>query len=235
MLENVSGINSSTALWYASRATGVVALLLMTAVVLLGLLVTRQGRLPGLPRFAVTGLHRNMSLVAVVFVALHVLTAIADSYVHIPLTAAIIPLASSYERLWIGLGAVSLDITIAVIVTSLLRRHLSRRVWRAVHLLAYASWPVAWLHSISSSTDLQHGAMFLLALGCAAAVVIAALWRLSSASRDVPRAERVGLLMTAMHNRTALRDKLTGRDMTAARDRAAVGGTLAARDRTSRR
>src|ERR1700761_8301425 len=115
MLENVSGINSSTALWYASRATGVVALVLLTAVLLLGLLVTRQGRLPGLPRFAVTGLHRNLSLIAVVFVVLHVLTAVADSYVNIPLTAAIVPLASPYERLWLGLGTVSLDIMIAVI------------------------------------------------------------------------------------------------------------------------
>src|ERR1700758_2562223 len=136
ILDIVSGINSSTALWYASRATGVVALLLMTAVVLLGLLVTRQGRLPGLPRFAVTGLHRNLSLVAVVFVVVHVLTAVADSYVHIPLISAVVPLASSYERLALGLGAVSMDIMIAVIVTSLLRRHLSRRLWRAGHSLA---------------------------------------------------------------------------------------------------
>jgi methionine sulfoxide reductase heme-binding subunit len=169
----VSGINSSTALWYASRATGVVALLLLTAVLLLGLLVTRQGRLPGLPRFAVTGLHRNLSLIAVVFVALHVLTAVADGYVNIPLASAIVPLASSYERLWLGLGAVSFDIMIAVIVTSLLRRHLSRRLWRGVHLLAYASWPVAWLHSIFSSTDMRHGELFLLALACALVVVIA--------------------------------------------------------------
>ncbi|MGB6615728.1 MAG: ferric reductase-like transmembrane domain-containing protein, partial [Trebonia sp.] len=158
----MSGINSSTALWYASRATGVVALLLLTAVLLLGLLVTRQGRLPGLPRFAVTGLHRNLSLIAVVFVALHVVTAVADSYVNIPLTAAIVPLVSPYERLWLGLGAVSLDIMIAVIVTSLLRRHLGRRLWRGVHLLAYVSWPVAWLHSIFSSPDMRHGALFLL-------------------------------------------------------------------------
>jgi sulfoxide reductase heme-binding subunit YedZ len=201
MLENVSGINSSTALWYASRATGVVALLLLTAVVLLGLLVTRQGRLPGLPRFAVTGLHRNISLLAVAFVAVHVLTAVADTYVHIPLTAAVVPLASEYERLWIGLGAVSLDITIALIVTSLLRRHLSRRLWRAVHLLAYASWPVAWLHSITSSADMRHGWMFLLAVACALLVVVAVGWRQSAASRDVPRAERVGLLMAAVHGR----------------------------------
>src|SRR6266702_8772380 len=97
-LEIVSGINSSTALWYTSRATGVVALLLLTAVMLLGLLVTRQGRLPGLPRFAVSGLHRNLSLLAAVFVVIHVLTAALDGYVHTPITAAVIPLASSYER-----------------------------------------------------------------------------------------------------------------------------------------
>ena len=223
ILDTVSGINSHTVLWYASRATGVVSLLLMTAVLLLGLLVTRQGRLPGLPRFAVTGLHRNLSLVAVVFVVLHVLTAVLDSYVHIPLISAVVPLASSYERLALGLGAVSLDIMIAVIVTSLLRRHLSRGLWRAVHLLAYVSWPVAWLHSITSSTDLRHGWLFLTAVGCALLVVIAVIWRLSAASRDVPRAERVGLLMAAVHDRTALKDKLTGR------------GTASAQERISRR
>lgn len=210
MLANMSGINSSTALWYASRATGVVALVLMTAVVLLGLVVTRQGRLPGLPRFATTGLHRNLSLVAVVFVGLHVLTAVVDSYVHIPLTAAFIPLASSYERLWIGLGAVSLDITVAVIVTSLLRRHLGRGVWRAVHLLAYLSWPVAWLHSITASNNMLHGWEFLLSVGSLLAVVAAVGWRLAAAARDVPRAERVGLLMSAAHNRGAARDRLAG-------------------------
>jgi methionine sulfoxide reductase heme-binding subunit len=235
MLENVSGINSSTALWYASRATGVVALLLMTAVVLLGLTVTRQGRLPGLPRFAVTGLHRNLSLVAVVFVGLHVLTAVADSYVNIPLTAVVVPLASPYERLWIGLGAVSVDITIAVIVTSLLRRHLSRRLWRAVHLLAYLSWPVAWLHSISASRDMLHSWMFLLAVGCALAIVGAVGWRLAAAARDVPRAQRVGLLMSAVHDRAALRDRLTGRDTPAARDRRPPTDTLAGQTRINRR
>lgn len=205
MLENVSGINSSTALWYASRATGVVSLLLMTAVLLIGLLVTRQGRLPGLPRFAITGLHRNMSLIAVVFVALHVLTAVVDGYVTIPLTAAVVPLTSGYERLWLSLGAVSLDLSLAMIVTSLLRRHLSRRVWRVVHLLAYLSWPVAWLHSFGASKDLQHGWLFLMTVACAVAVGAAVIWRLADAARDVPRAERVGLLMSAVHGRTAPR------------------------------
>ena len=193
-------------LWYASRATGIVALLLLTAVMLLGILVTRQGRLPGLPRFAVSGLHRNLSLLAVIFVALHVLTAVADGYVNIPLTSAVLPFTSPYERLWLGLGAVSLDLMVAVIVTSLLRRHLSRRAWRVVHLLSYLSWPVAWVHSFFASGDLQHGVLFVLALLCAIAVGVALIWRLASAARDVPRAERVGLLMAAVHDR-APRDR----------------------------
>jgi methionine sulfoxide reductase heme-binding subunit len=243
MLGNMSGINSSTALWYASRATGVVALLLMTGVVLLGLLVTRQGRLPGLPRFAVTGLHRNLSLVAVVFVALHVLTAVMDSYVKIPLIAAVVPLSSSYEQLAIGLGAASVDITIAVIVTSLLRRHLSRRLWRAVHLLAYLSWPVAWLHSITASRDMLHSRLSLIAIGCALLVVIAVGWRLAAASRDVPRAQRVGLLMSAVHDRAPLRHKhsegerMSGHGAPYAGHRGTTTRTepLAGQGRTSRR
>jgi len=206
----VSGINHSTALWYASRATGVVSLLLLTAVMLLGLLVTRQGRLPGLPRFAVSGLHRNLSLLAVAFVVVHVLSAVLDGYVKIPLTAAVIPLSSSYERLWLGLGAVSLDLMLAAAVTSLLRRHLSRRAWRAVHLTAYLSWPVAWVHSVFASTDLRHGPLFVLAIACAVAVLGAAAWRVVAASADVPRAERVGLLMTAVH----ARDKGQNRERT---------------------
>ncbi|MGH3262912.1 MAG: ferric reductase-like transmembrane domain-containing protein, partial [Trebonia sp.] len=192
----MTGINSSTALWYASRATGVVALLLLTAVMLLGLLVSRQGRLPGLPRFAVGGLHRNLSLLATAFVAVHVLTAVTDGYVNIPLTAAVVPLASPYERFWLGIGAVSLDLMLAAVATSLLRRHLSRAAWRAVHLTAYLSWPVAWLHSVFSSGDLRRGLLFPLALCCAVAVVAAAGWRVSSAGRDVPRAERVGRLLS---------------------------------------
>src|ERR1700687_2547826 len=132
----MNGITASTAPWYASRATGIVSLLLFTAVMALGILVNRQGRLPGLPRFAVTSLHRNLSLLAVVFIAVHVLTAVLDTFVSIPLAAGVIPFASGYERLWLGLGAISLDLMIAMIVTSLLRGHLNRILWRAIHLLA---------------------------------------------------------------------------------------------------
>ena len=188
-------MSSSTAFWYASRATGIVALLLLTAVLVLGILVNRQGRLPGLPRFAVTSLHRNLSLLAVAFIAVHVLTAVLDTFVSIPLAAGVIPFASGYERLWLGLGAISLDLMIAMIVTSLLRGHLNRILWRAIHLLAYLSWPVAFAHSIGSSKDLQQGWLLDLSIACALVVTAAAVWRLASAARQLPRAARVAALL----------------------------------------
>jgi predicted ferric reductase len=194
----------STAFWYASRATGIVALLLLTAVLVLGILVNRQGRLPGLPRFAVTDLHRNLSLLSVAFIAVHILTAVADTYVHIPLLSAVIPFASGYERLWLGLGAIAVDLMAAMIVTSLLRGRLNRVVWKAVHLLAYASWPLTFAHSLGSSKDLQQGWLLVLSIACAAVVAAALAWRLVHAARQVPRSGRVAAVFAqhAAHRTT---------------------------------
>jgi len=191
------GITASTLPWYVSRATGVVALLLLTAVMMIGILINRQGRLPGLPRFAVTNLHRNLSLMAVVFIVIHVVTAVLDSYVSIPLVSGIIPFTSGYEGFWLGLGAISFDLMLALIVTSLIRGRLSRRLWKAVHWLAYASWPIAFAHSIGSGTDLQGGLLLGLAVVCAVALAAALTWRLVTVAREVPRAQRVSAVMAA--------------------------------------
>jgi methionine sulfoxide reductase heme-binding subunit len=197
------GITSATALWYASRATGVVSLVLLSALMIIGILVNRQGRLPGLPRFAVLGLHRNLSLLAVAFLAVHVITAVADSYVSISVAAAVIPFVSAYQPFWLGLGAVSLDLMAALIVTSLLRRFIGRRAWRAVHWLAYASWPVAVVHSVGSSKDLQSGPLLGLAVACSLGVAGALAWRLARARAEMPRARRVPDLMGSPGSRLA--------------------------------
>jgi methionine sulfoxide reductase heme-binding subunit len=197
----MTAITQSTALWYASRATGVVSLLLLSLVVILGILVNRQGRLPGLPAFAVTGLHRSLSLLAVLFIAVHVVTAVADPYVSIRLAAVVIPFVSAYEPFWLGLGAVAFDLIAALIVTSLARARLSRRVWRGIHWLAYAAWPVAFVHGIGASHDLRSGGLEMLAIGCAIAVCGAGLWRLAGKAREVPRAERAAVVLAAHHAR----------------------------------
>jgi sulfoxide reductase heme-binding subunit YedZ len=199
----MTGITHSTALWYASRATGVVAMLLLTAVLVLGILVNRQGRLPGLPGFAVTGLHRNVSLLAVAFLAIHVVTAIADPYVTIGLAAAVLPFASAYKPFWLGLGAISLDLIAALILTSLARARISRRAWRGIHWLAYAAWPLAVGHSLGSSPDARSGLVLGVLAGCVLAVVAALAWRLSRAAREVPRAGRAAATLSRMSARKA--------------------------------
>jgi sulfoxide reductase heme-binding subunit YedZ len=184
-------VTGSTAFWYASRATGIVALLLLTAVLVVGLVTAGHGRIPGMPRFAVTNLHRNLSLLAVTFIVVHVLTAVLDGYVKIPLLSAVMPFTSGYERFWLGLGATAFDLMLALIVTSLIRARLNRPVWRAVHLLAYVSWPVAVMHGIGASPDLRHGKLLDLVAFCLVAALTGLGWRLARAARGVPRAGRV--------------------------------------------
>jgi methionine sulfoxide reductase heme-binding subunit len=199
----MNGITQSTALWYASRATGVVSLLLLTGVTLLGVLVNRQGRLPGLPRFAVTGLHRNLSLLGVAFVAIHVITAVTDPYVTIGLAAIVIPFASPYKPLWLGLGAISLDLVLALILTSLARAWMNRRLWRGLHWFAYLAWGSAVLHSLTSSPDLHRGLLLYLVIGCILAVAAAVIWRISQAGREIPREERAATTLDMMSPRSA--------------------------------
>ena len=199
----MTAITGSTALWYASRATGVVSLLLLSLVVMLGILVNRQGRLPGLPSFAVTGLHRSLSLLSVLFVAVHVATAVIDPYVTIGLAAVVIPFISAYEPFWLGLGAVSLDLVAALILTSLARAYMSRRVWRGIHWLAYAAWPVALVHSIGSSPDLRSGGLLAAGDRLRAGGRRGRLWRLAGTAREVPRAERAASCSRASSGRPA--------------------------------
>jgi sulfoxide reductase heme-binding subunit YedZ len=203
----------------ASLVTGVVAMVLLTAVVVFGVLVNRQGRLPGLPGYAGLSLHRFLSLLAVGFLAVHIVTAVADPFAGIRLAAAIIPLASASKPVWIGLGAVSFDLMAALILTSLLRRHIGRRSWRAVHWLAYACWPAALAHSIGSNSDMSSGRLLDLTAGCILAVLAAAGWRLTGTLRAVPRARRVPELMAAL-------DLMTAPELIAAPEPAAAGEEL---------
>jgi sulfoxide reductase heme-binding subunit YedZ len=194
-------MTNSTAFWYASRATGLVALVLLTAVFAIGIAINRQSRVPGLPRFAVTDLHRNLSLLAVAFLGVHVLTAVLDTYVNIPALAIVIPFASGYERFWLGLGAIAFDLILALIVTSLVRGRLNRTAWRAIHLTAYLCWPVAFLHGLYASGDLRQGPLLDIALGCALIVAGALTWRLVSIVRRPPRASRVAAELAAAEQR----------------------------------
>jgi len=174
----ISALTGSSALWYASRATGVVAVVLLSLVVVLGVLVRTRVRLPGLPRFAGVALHQRVCLIAVLFVAVHVLAAVADSYVSIRVAAVIIPFTSAYRPLAVGLGAVALDLGVAVVGTSLLRARIGWKAWRAVHWLGYAIYPVAILHALTAASDLRSGPLLAVVVASLVAVACAIGYRL---------------------------------------------------------
>ncbi|MGH3274435.1 MAG: ferric reductase-like transmembrane domain-containing protein [Streptosporangiaceae bacterium] len=171
-------VTSSTPLWYTSRATGLVAMVLLTVSMSCGLLSAVGYQRPGLPRFVTIGLHRNASLLAVAFTAVHVLTTVADGFVTIPVQDAFIPFISGYRPLWLGLGAIASDLMLALVVTSLLRSRMSYRTWRVVHWTGYACWPVALLHGLATGPDTSVRWVLLLTLLCMGIVTALAAWRL---------------------------------------------------------
>jgi sulfoxide reductase heme-binding subunit YedZ len=194
----VFAATAPTTYWYLTRGTGAVALVLLTLGLVLGVMGPMGLRTGRWPRFVVAGLHRNITLLAVVFVTLHVVTTVADGFAPIGFRDALIPFLSPYRPVWLGLGTVAFDLLLALVLTSMLRRRIGLRMWSAVHWLAYASWPVAMLHSLGTGTDARLGWMAALAAGCAAAVAAAVLWRLlSSAAAGLPRAAALGATLLA--------------------------------------
>jgi DMSO/TMAO reductase YedYZ heme-binding membrane subunit len=174
---------SSTALWYTMRATGIVALVLLTGTVVLGILTAGRVRSPGWAAFAQAELHKRVSLLAAVFVALRVLTAVVDTYVDVGWVALVVPFASHYQPLWTGLGTVGVDLLLAVGLSSALRQRIGARAWRRIHWLAYACWPVAMAHSLGMGTDAATVWMDTVAGVSCLAVVTALAWRVTDRRR----------------------------------------------------
>jgi sulfoxide reductase heme-binding subunit YedZ len=180
-----------SAYWYLTRGAGVVSLLLLTGSVVLGIVDVNRWRTERWPRFVIDGLHRNISLLALAMVVVHVLTTVADSFTPVGLKDAIIPFASPYRPLWLGLGALAFDLLLAVAVTSVFRRRLGHRAWRGVHWTAYLCWPLALVHGLGTGTDTALPWMLAVTATCVLAVGIGVGWRIRNASPDHP-ARRLG-------------------------------------------
>jgi sulfoxide reductase heme-binding subunit YedZ len=175
-----------TADWYLLRATGVVSLLLLTVVFALGVATSNRFRPKGLPLWATTTLHRNASLLAVVFLALHVVTTVIDPDASVGLISVVVPFTSSFSPFWIGLGALALDLVVALMVTSLARRRLPFALWRAIHWAAYAAWPLALVHGLGAGTDAA--TPWLRAVNASSIFIVGAavVWRLAAAPAPAP-------------------------------------------------
>jgi methionine sulfoxide reductase heme-binding subunit len=168
-------------MWYATRASGYTALLLLSASVVLGVLTSSRESRREWPRFVVQSLHRNVSLLVGLFLVIHILTSVIDPFAKLSFVDAFVPFIASYRPLWLGLGVVGFELLIAITATSLLRHRMGWRSWRFVHLFAYASWPIAVIHGLGTGSDTKSIWALLLVAVCVLAVVAALVWRLAQA------------------------------------------------------
>lgn len=178
---------SSSPLWYLTRSTGITAFVLLTVTTVLGVAATQRALASrAWPRFATQQLHRNVSLLALVVLLVHIVTTLLDSYVNVGWLSIVVPFWSSYRTLGVTLGTVAFDLLLLVVVTSLLRLRMSAPLWRVVHLSSYAAWPLALLHFLNTGTDAAHDRWGIwLGIACAATVLAAGGIRL--ATTNLPR------------------------------------------------
>ncbi len=163
-------------LWYLNRGTGTVTLALFTATLVLGVLSIGGQPARGVPRFVTQALHRNLALLSFALLGAHVASAVVDSYVDIRWWQAFVPVGATYEPLWLGLGAVALDLIAVIAATSAFRHRIRQRTWRLLHQLAWPMWALSLAHGVGMGTDLRDG-WWLVTAACAMAVPIAAVWR----------------------------------------------------------
>ncbi len=149
----MTGLTHGPMLWYANRGTGVVLLALLTLTTAMGVMSTARAGTSRWPRFATQALHRNVSLLTASLLAVHITTAVVDSYVDIRWYEAFLPRAGGYKGVWLWLGTLACDLLLAIVLTSLVRHRLTHRNWRGIHLLAYLFWGVAVLHGVGIGTD----------------------------------------------------------------------------------
>lgn len=140
-------------LWYANRATGVVVVGLLTLATGMGVMSTARTGSARWPRFATQALHRNVALLTMAMLLVHITAATADTFVDIRWYDALVPFVANYRPLWLGLGTVSFDLLLAVVLTSLVRERLNHRRWRLIHLASYPAWAIGVVHGLGIGTD----------------------------------------------------------------------------------
>ncbi len=169
--------------WYTARAGGIVAWALLALSVLWGLALSTKvlGQRPR-PNW-ILDLHRFLGGLALVFTGVHVVAIVSDSYVHFGLTEVLVPFTGTWHPAAVAWGIVGAYFLVAVEITSLLRRRLSKRVWRATHFLSFPLFALTTVHALSAGTD---SGTFLLRWGLIAtsvAVTVLTFVRIQGARR----------------------------------------------------
>lgn len=187
-LVQAAAAETEPVLWYANRGSGFVLLGLLTLTTASGVLAGVVSGSSGWPRAAGQSMHRNIGLLSMVFLAVHVVTASVDEFVDIRWWHTLVPFTGEYQQPWLGIGVVGLDLLLAIVVTSLVRHRMSHRAWRAVHMFTYVAWAMGLVHGLGMGTDAGARWGLSFSVVCALLVAGAAGARLVSAGTQPPTA-----------------------------------------------
>ena len=146
-------VTSNPALWYATRASGIAAYVILSVVVCIGMSMGGKAQSPQWPRFSVEGIHRFGGLLVGALITIHVATIAVDSFLPFSVVNLVVPFTASYRPIWTGLGIASAEILLALAVTNHYRKRLPYRFWRLAHYANFAVWTLASLHGVMSGTD----------------------------------------------------------------------------------
>jgi sulfoxide reductase heme-binding subunit YedZ len=185
-------VTSSPALWYAARASGVAAYVVLSIVVCLGLTLGGKAQSRRWPRFSVEDVHRFGGLLVGSLIGVHVLTIAADSFLPFSLTQLLVPFTSSYRPLWTGLGIAAAELLLALAITNHYRKRLPYSFWRKAHYLNFAVWTLASVHGLMSGTDRGAAWLAILYGVSVASVLMLLVWRFGRSAPGFPRIATTG-------------------------------------------
>ena len=156
--------------WYTARAGGIVAWALTAASVVWGLWLSGRVRPFGVRPAWILDLHRFLGGLATIFVGVHVLAILADTYTNFGLSDVLVPFAAKWHPLAVAWGIVGFYVMLAVELTSLARKHLPHQLWRRVHVMALPLYVLATIHYLAAGTDATNP-VSLVAIGVATASI----------------------------------------------------------------
>lgn len=163
--------------WILARASGLTAYVLLTMSVLAGLVLKSRPFGRALNAATVTDTHRFFAFLGLGAVALHALTLVLDSTVHINLAALLVPGLAPYRPVWTALGVFAAELMILIVLSFPLRKRIRMRAWRRLHWATYGVFALATVHGLAAGTDTPTPWAFAIYVGAVGSVVFATAWR----------------------------------------------------------
>ncbi|MEY4607651.1 MAG: hypothetical protein RLY45_2411 [Actinomycetota bacterium] len=143
-------------MWWVSRATGMVGGLLLVGSLVWGVLLATRVLKPVDRPAWLLGLHRWMSALACIMIAIHMAALVADNYVYFGWRELFVPWGSEWKNTAVAFGVIAMWLLVLVQGTSMLMRWMPKKLWHAIHITSYAAVWLGFVHGALAGTDVTN-------------------------------------------------------------------------------